>query len=158
MTDLLGGAGQAELLIEPDDSRARANYFSQYPGEFRHQGEVGDQRNPWWPGGAAMLGDAGDVGLLIDWQGYNLFDLSRGCNSTYGFTGVTRDVYGSPLGGVTVKCYHAADDIMVATVVSDPQGNYLVTTPYGLDSHYLVFYKTGAPDVFGTTQNTLVGS
>ena len=41
-------------------------------------------------------------------------------------------------------------------VVSDPLGNFLVTTPYYPDQHYLVFYLTGSPDIFATTQNTLI--
>lgn len=165
MTDLLGGAGQSDISIEADDKRAMSTWYMRPYGhsygalaEFNPHLVVGERMTGWWPGGGGMLGDAGDVTVIDFGNFWCPPDPTRGCTSRYGFTGYTQDVYGSPVSGVTVKCYHTADDVMVATTVSDTNGYYLVTTPYGVDSHYLVFYKAGAPDIFGTTQNTLVGS
>lgn len=156
MTDLLGGAGQAEISIEPNDMRALANAYRQTFVEFVHTGEMGDQRTPWWPGTGGGMGDSGDVTPIVTLYREQP-DLTRGSMTRFGVVGVTRDANGAPLGGVTVKLFHASDDTLVGSVVSDPFGNYTVTTPFYPDPHYLVFYKAGTPDVFGTSPNTLIG-
>lgn len=79
--------------------------------------------------------------------------------STYNatITGVTRDSAGAALGGCTVQLFRTIDDAFRSEVVSDGSGNYVlypdVTGPF-----YVVAYKAGAPDVAGTTVNTLVGT
>ena len=106
-----------------------------------------------------MLGAGNDdVPLVRETGWWELPDITGGATYRFGVSGVTRDVYGSPLGGVTVKLYRSSTDEMVGSVVSDPSGNYFVTSPYYPDTHYLVMYKTGTPDVFGTSANTLVGA
>lgn len=159
MSDLLGGAGQSEIWIERDDKRLLSAYW-QFPFLISEltpipDAPVGSHRSQFWPGGGGLNGDAGDVNPLYGvW--YTNPDLTRGSTQRFGIVGVTRDVYGSPLGGVTCKFYRTSTDEMVFTVVSDPLGNFLVTTPYYPDAHYLVFYKAGSPDIFATTQNTLI--
>lgn len=112
---------------------------------------------PWWPRGQGLIGDyATDVGLL-NAVSYGFPETTRGTSSRYGFVGVTRDAYGSPLAGVTVKCFKTSDDSLLSQVVSDENGAFTVTTPYYPDTHYLVCYKAGSPDVEGTTVNTLIG-
>jgi hypothetical protein len=77
--------------------------------------------------------------------------------STYSatITGVTKDSAGSPLAGCTVQLFRTFDDAYRSEVVSDGSGTYVlypdVTGPF-----YLVAYKVGAPDVAGTSVNTLV--
>ena len=164
MSDLLGGAGQSEVSTEQDDRRAMSEWYRigiecGPPGvEWTYLGPIiDDQRNPWWPGGATMgFGDSSVDFSVQQSLWYGLPDTTRGCLGRFGVVGVTRDSYGSPLGGVTVKLYQTSSDLMVASVVSDPLGNYTVTTPFYPDQHYLVFYKSGSPDVFGTSVNTLV--
>jgi hypothetical protein len=73
----------------------------------------------------------------------------------YAITGVTRDSTGAPLGGVTVDLFTTADDVKVATTVSDGAGNFQFPATAG--PYYLVAYKPGAPDVAGTSTNTLTG-
>lgn len=161
MSDLLGGAGQSEIWIDQDDKRNLSIWYMRpyYSGIMTDltdcQGQVGDRATGWWPGPSGLTGDAGDVSPLYGvW--YCRPDLTRGSTQRFGIVGVTRDVYGSPLGGVTCKFYRTSTDEMVFSVVSDPLGNFLVTTPYYPDQHYLVFYLTGSPDIFATTQNTLI--
>lgn len=119
-------------------------------------------RTPWWPTSqaGAFISDAGSgTSLLYDkiqrrsdiWG-----NLPGGANGRLAFVGITRDQYGSPVGGVTVKCYLTSTDQVTASVVSDGNGNYTITTPYYPDGHYLVCYKTASPDIFGTTVNTLI--
>lgn len=157
MSELLGGASFDGSILDPDDRRALGEHFRQLNVEFIHVGELGDQRSPWWPGGHGFVGDrAVDVGVERGvW--FAQPDISRGAAMRYGFIGVTRDAYGAPLGGVTVKLYRTSTDEMVSTAVSDPLGNYAVTSGYYPDGHYVVMYKSGTPDVFATTANTLIG-
>jgi hypothetical protein len=82
--------------------------------------------------------------------------FASGSIGRFGFLGVTRDVNGTAVGGVTVKLYHTADDTVVCSTVSDPLGNFGVTTQFYPDAHYMVAYKSGAPDIEGTTANTLI--
>jgi hypothetical protein len=117
----------------------------------------GDFSSPWWPG-SGFLGDrAADVAVAdpnMKW--FEASDMTRGRNSRFGLVGVTRDVYGSPLGGVTLKLFRTATDEVVSAVVSDPAGNYVLSTPFYPDAHYVVSYKAGSPDVFGSSINTLI--
>lgn len=161
MTDLLGGAGQSEIWIDQDDKRNLSIWYMRpyYSGVETDltdvQGQVGDRTTGWWPGPSGLNGDAGDVNPIYGvW--YCRPDLTRGTTQQFGIVGVTRDIYGSPLGGVTVTMYLTATDQVVARVVSDPLGNYTITTPYYPNTHYMVFYRAGSPDVFATSPNTLI--
>jgi len=116
--------------------------------------------NEWWPGGGNLLGDQGtDVGCCYRAVQWGFYDPAAGAASRFGVTGVTRDQYGSILGGVTVKLFRTSDDLKLDQTVSDATtGVYLCNTPYYPDTNYLVFYKSGVPDVFGTSANTLIAS
>lgn len=105
----------------------------------------------WWPANDADYG--GTIGVMgaSVWGDYNPV---AGANGRLALTGVTRDQYGSPLGGATVKVFRTSDDSLQSTAVSDANGVYLITTPYA-DGHYLTVYKVGPPDICGTTINTL---
>lgn len=85
-------------------------------------------------------------------------EFMAGTNSRFAIYGGTVDQYGSPLGGVTVKLFRTSDDCKLDQVVSGPTGCYLVSTPYYPDYHYIVEYKAGSPDVFGTSPNNLIAS
>lgn len=113
---------------------------------------------PWWPRCGGFIGDQSlDIGLLeASWWGE--FDQAGGAASRFGFTGITRDANGTPVGTCTVKLFRTADDQLLDTQVSDPSGNFLLNTPYYPDAHYIVAHKSGSPDVDGVTQNTLIGS
>lgn len=111
----------------------------------------------WWPGLGALDSPDGDFFTHVDWSTPDLWEpKGGGCNSRFGITGITRDEYGSPLGGVLVKLFRTINDEKVDQIISDSFGNYLVSTPYYPEGHYLVQYKTGTPDRFGSSINTLV--
>lgn len=74
----------------------------------------------------------------------------------YSISGTTRDSVGVALAACRVELFRTADDSSVSSVVSDANGKYVIPASKDLQ-HYLVAYKTGAPDVEGTTVNTLVG-
>lgn len=71
-------------------------------------------------------------------------------------TGVTRDSGGTPLGGVTCDLYLTREQRFVDRVVSDGSGNFTFGAAGG--PYFLVFYKAGSPDVFGSSVNTLTGA
>ena len=156
MSQLVGGADGAAII---NRTNTDLNIQSQQIDIELTPVETGF-RTPWWPGaGWIEQGDAGDAGLHPlggDW--WEPFEVTRGAAYRFAFVGVTRDVYGSPLGACTVKCYRTSTDEMVGLTISDPVGNFLVTTPYYPDAHYLVCYKSGSPDVQGTSANNIIGS
>lgn len=77
--------------------------------------------------------------------------------STYSpvLSGQTQNSTGVALGGCVVQLFRTVDDAIHAETTSDGSGNYTflpsITGPF-----YVVAYKAGAPDVMGTTVNTLV--
>lgn len=71
--------------------------------------------------------------------------------------GVTKDSSGVALAGVTVDLFRTIDNVMIDSAVSDGSGNYQFSTPGPGQNYYVVAYKAGAPDVAGTTLNTLTG-
>lgn len=75
----------------------------------------------------------------------------------YTIRGVTKDGAGAPLGNCDVHLFRTADDSEAAQGVSDANGNYRLDASSAIP-HYAVAYKPGAPDVAGTTVNTLVGT
>lgn len=79
--------------------------------------------------------------------------------STYNntrITGVTKDSTGASLGSCVVQLFRTSNDQLIEESTSDGSGNYsFAPTDYG--PFYVVAYKAGAPDVAGTTVNTLVG-
>jgi hypothetical protein len=146
------GASQAVGRIEKSDER-HASMNRLEIGSLTHRD--GSMRTEWWPRGNYLLGSQGTDYGLMDSVWWDQPEIVGGTTSRYGITGVTRDAYGSPVGGVTVKLFLTSDDTRVDQAVSDPVGTFLVSSPY-LTGHYLVAYKTGTPDVEGTTVNTLV--
>lgn len=153
--------GNAPFVITPDDNRLLPAWNTQDTAV----GGIGvdatgnaDFRSPWWPRSTLLGDDVVDVGMLeADW--FEPPETTRGMNTRFGFVGVTRDVYGSILGGCVVKAFRTTTDEKTDQQVSDvTTGAFLVSTPYYPDAHYLVSYKAGSPDVQGSTVNTLIGA
>lgn len=71
--------------------------------------------------------------------------------------GVTKDSAGVALGDCVVQLFTTFDDAIVQERMSDASGNYEFNVGLGR-VYYVVAYKAGAPDVAGTTVNTLVAS
>ena len=112
-----------------------------------------------WPlNTPSLLGDYGtDVGVFDSRWSPRYYRIGLGAGSRVGFVGVTRDQYGAPLGSCVVQLFRTADDLFIMEVTSDSNGNFLLQSWYTPDTHYIVAYKAGSTDVFGTTLNTLVG-
>jgi len=118
---------------------------------------------PWWPG-AGRLDTPDDANLqAINWSTPDLFEpKGGGTNSRFGIYGIVRDVYGTPVNDAIVKLFRTTGDlykdVLIDQGISGPLGNYFVSTPFYPDPHYIVIYKTGTPDIFGSSPNTLIGS
>lgn len=71
--------------------------------------------------------------------------------------GVTKDSTGTALGSCRVELFQTGGDIPTRVTTSDALGNYKFDNP-GSGPFYIVAYKTGVPDVAGTTVNTLTAA
>ena len=154
MSQFIGFSTNGLNLVSADDRRlAMQSHQPNQPNlqvtEFADRGF----RTPWWPR-SGFEGDDGVDGFVRCAVWHQQPELSSGSISRVGYRGVTRDANNSPVGGVTVKCFRTADDTKTADdVVSDANGNFIITTPY-YEPHYLVMRKTGTPDIGGVTVST----
>jgi hypothetical protein len=123
---------------------------TQYPGGYT---------SSFWPGGRGLLGDLGvDFGVASAVYGRPIARLAWGCASRVGFVGVSFDQYGTPLAGVTCSLFRTSTKEWIMDFTSASDGTFLLQSWYSPDQHFIVFYKAGSPDVFGTTRQTLVGA
>ncbi len=75
----------------------------------------------------------------------------------YTISGVTKDSTGAALGTCIVKLFFTVSDVFSQQTTSDASGNYSFAVNKTA-TYYVVSYKAGAPDVAGTTVNTLAGA
>lgn len=78
----------------------------------------------------------------------------------YVISGVTKDSAGAILGSCNVQLFETLTDRYISDTTSDATtGAYSFTNVSPMSrTYYIVAYKAGAPDVAGTTVNTLVGA
>ena len=69
-------------------------------------------------------------------------------------TGITKDSAGTALGNCQVDLFLTSSDMPQQSVVSDAVGAFSFGNP-GTGPFYMVAYLSGAPDVAGTSVNTL---
>jgi len=81
---------------------------------------------------------------------------ARGVQTLKYIMGRTVNANGVALGGATIEAFLTGNNMFVRATLSDSNGNYEVGTEYPGNTHYLVAYYPGAPDMAGTTVNTLV--
>jgi hypothetical protein len=145
------GAALPQFILYRDDRRLVGQ-------QYQYDESPQDFRSAWWPAGQMFTGEAGvDYGVVIEADWYEMPEITRGISSRLGFVGVTRDAQGAPLGNCTVRVFRTSDGALVHETVSNANGAFMGCA-YDGSTYFLVFYKTGVPDVFGTTVNTLIGS
>lgn len=83
--------------------------------------------------------------------------ISKPFTYEYSISGVTKNSTGVILGGCTVYLFQTSNNVLQATITSDANGNYRFGPRDTTTLYYVVAYKVGAPDVAGTTVNTLIG-
>lgn len=156
MTLLLGGADGFGLIL-PND--LRMDYTVRTGKVSRTADRQRSYATAWWPTRGGLQGDDGlDVGVLT---GVSYGDYERamtGAASRVGFSGVTRDALGAPLAGVTCSLFRTSDKLWIMDFVSRSDGTFSLQSWFSPDQHFIVYNKSGSPDVFGTTKQTLVGA
>lgn len=158
MSQLVGAADPTLGYIYQDDRRHAESRSARDVSRTVHRVQKFNYWNGFWPKGNGFVGDYGaDVGL-IDSTAWGGFYPAGGVASRLGFVGVTRDQYGTPTGNCVVQLFRTSDDLFIMEITSDADGNFLLQSIYTPDTHYIVAYKAGSPDIFGTTVNTLVGA
>lgn len=149
-------------MLQPVDARA---LLPNYRSDGR-SGRASDLQ-PWteglyWSAPSGMGGQLGCVGPGCDAgsdRGYwepifqGAFNDSGGGQQKK-IIGYTLDSTGAALGNCIVQGFVTATEVFVAQVTSDAAGYYELPTPY-TGAHYIVAYKSGSPDVAGTSVNTL---
>lgn len=158
MSGFIGGAMPANIIAK-DDRRLNRMDFQEAGALFADVWAIAVAPfvSPWWPR-SGFLGDCGvDVPMCpaVQWGDY---DQAAGAASRFGFVGVTRDSFGSALGGCTVLLFRTSDNALQDSTTSDASGNFLLNTAYYPDAHFLVVRKTGSPNVSGATDGTQVGT
>lgn len=151
--------GRAEI----DDTRwYRAAWNYERRGPAAHRDRIG--YHDLWPGGQMMSGDPGSpmslLGNCAD-NGGEFFEPSivpnAGTQTTKFIKGTCLDQFSAPIAGAIVQGFVTATDTYVGEVTSRLDGSYdLGTANLASTPHYLVAYKPGAPDLAGTTVNTIL--
>lgn len=161
MSDLIGGALPANIIARKDrrlvplyqnfrihrDRISDRDLPTSYPGGFC---------NDYWPGNRGMIGEAATVAEAV-WS-RQVARLAWGVSSRLGFVGITRDANGNILPGVTCSLFLTATKAWIMDVVSGADGAFLLQTFYSPDTHFIVFWKAGSPNVFDATDQTLMGA
>jgi hypothetical protein len=86
----------------------------------------------------------------------NRLNPMRGTTTRWGISGITRDVYGSPIPSCNVFLFTTSTKELVDSDISNPDGSYQLHTPYYGTTHFIVSQKTGTPDIQGVTVNTIL--
>lgn len=74
----------------------------------------------------------------------------------WSISGITKDSSGSVLGSCVVELFYTSTDLPLSKVISNATtGAYSFNCSPNAGNYYAVAYKTGSPDVAGTTVNTL---
>lgn len=167
MSDFLGGALAVNVLVPPETRHCDEYFFGNddvlFPSMILDVCMTWDNEfigfaNPWWPTGGNIMGgfdgvDENNLEAGPSWWSDPWYAIN--CSGRLAFVGITRDQFGSPLPGCTVRCFNTATNELVAQVVSDGNGFYRATTQYA-DGHYLVVHKAGSPEVAGASVSTLL--
>lgn len=126
-------------------------------------------RNKWsslWPQGGFISGNPSTAMTPLgddyaEGGGHRLgFEMPsvgiQGSQNTKFIRGSCIDASSVAVASATVKAYLTATDVEVGSGVSFDDGTYAVGTDNPVSAqHYVVAYKAGAPDIAGTSVNTL---
>ena len=77
---------------------------------------------------------------------------------TYTISGVTRDAGGDVIGNCTVQLFRTSDKAFIAETTSSASGTYSFTVNSKVRQHFLIGYKSGTPNRFGTSDRNVVAN
>lgn len=162
MSGLIGGA-QPQFILRTKDTRLGHPFLAvtdtRKRAVDRADFSFAGYQNEFWPGNRGFMGDKStDVAILQPIWSRRLKRFAIGVASRVGFPGVTRDQYGAPLAACTVILHRTSTRELVWESVSGADGAFLAQSVYAGENHYIVFHKAGAINVYGATDNNLVGA
>lgn len=126
-----------------------------------------NQWNSLWPIGGFMSGDPTLQMTIVgnDYSNEVCFgyggnfeapsNIGSGTQSTKFIKGTTLDSTGAVLANAIVKPYVTATDVEDGPAVTSAADGTYAAGVYTPGAHYVVAYKSGSPDVAGTSVNTL---
>lgn len=120
-------------------------------GSRSFDGQLGGYGNPGLGFRSATIAGQGNIS-----SAGNPFRSKPFATSSIYVNGVTRDGTGAALASCVVRLFRTHDNILVDQSLSDGSGLYTLRCS-GSGTFYVVAYKAGAPDLAGTTINTLIG-
>lgn len=151
--------GSLQAALAEQQVNVRPDYSWQ-----RRSAKTWQDRNAWasaWPTPRTRCGGGGD-GWGTDGMcrpptvGYEPFSCDgEGTQTLKWLLGRCEDVSGNGSSGAFVQAFRTSDDAFAGEVQSLDDGTYMCPSPYPGVNHYVVAYKPGAPDIGGTTVNTL---
>jgi hypothetical protein len=162
LSGLIGNA-LPQFRLQAKDERLGASFMSMKDallrGGSRHVPANEGYYTGFWPGNRWFIGDLGvDVSMLQGPGGRKTERICAGVASRVGFPGVTRDQYGAPLASATVVLHRTSTRELVHELVSDTGGNFLMQSVFAGEGHYLYFHKAGSVNVYGGSDNNLIGA
>lgn len=144
---------EEQMIVRPDFSWQRRS------------AKTWADRNAWascWPTARVWCVGGAD-GWGVDGMcrppsvGYEPFSCDgEGTQTLKWLRGRCEDAAGNASANATVQAFRTSDDAFAGEVASLNDGTFMCPTPYTGANHYIVAYKAGAPDIAGTTVNTLV--
>lgn len=117
-------------------------------------GRAVNLRNPGFQYEPADMNTMAPAAVILPNYGRDSYMQTDWYATNRAITGVTRDGAGAVLANAEVTLYTLAD-VVIDAQLSDASGNFSFQNP-GTGPFYIVAYKAGAPDVAGTTVNTLL--
>lgn len=144
---------------------------TKYPSGF-HTSEQNNIKNLWtqdkgyWPSRSGFAQDPAAPVCGVMQQDFGAYNgqpepirVGFGGNASLKFImGRCLDVSSNGVSGAIVQGFVTATDTYVRETTADSNGYYELGTEYPATNHYLVAYRAGAPDIAGTTVNTLQGT
>ena len=157
------GAAQPQFILRLKDERLAHPFLSMRDTRKRAKDRLHINYegyfNEFWPGNRGFVGDQStDVAVMHPIWSRRLKRFAAGVASRVGFPGVTRDQYGAPLAACTVILHLTSTRQFVYEGVSGADGAFLAQSVYAGQNHYIVFHKAGAINVYGATDNNLIGA
>lgn len=122
----------------------------------------------WWPCASGFYSDpAAPANAIMSQEmtgsgaeGYGPWESHEAGSQNLKFImGVCYDSVGGTVSGAVVQGFLTSNDRFVRETTADSNGRYELGTEYASPTqHYLVSYRSGAPDISGTTVNTLTAT
>lgn len=140
-----------------DRGGARSLSLRSDPGAWSSKWSYGCKIGYGDVSGADGAAGAGQDMALQDF--FNPPVIQDGCQSLKFILGTCKDSAGAAVANAIVQSFRTSDDSFLYEVTGAEDGTYRVPTPHpSPTTHYLVAYKSGSPDIAGTTVNTLVST